>query len=211
MGLSRRRTGLPPCASVTGTSASRYARSALACGTKRSRGSSSIAAMMRGSVTSLVRTWPSTIMRRAAAKSVMLRIPRACERRLLAASGGKRQGTEYASSARPRESGDPDLGSGFPLEFTPRESGGGNERSFAVVGSLRQRLPAGSRSCIAGLAKRAANGYFASDIRAPQGHVAEWLRNGLQNRVPRFNSGRGLQYLAEFTTGILHLVLQFSF
>jgi hypothetical protein len=22
--------------------------------------------------------------------------------------------------------------------------------------------------------------------------VAEWLRNGLQNRVPRFNSGRGL-------------------
>src|SRR5262249_48116851 len=28
---------------------------------------------------------------------------------------------------------------------------------------------------------------------APDGHVAEWLRNGLQNRVPRFNSGRGLQ------------------
>jgi hypothetical protein len=25
--------------------------------------------------------------------------------------------------------------------------------------------------------------------------VAEWLRNGLQNRVPRFNSGRGLQQL----------------
>jgi hypothetical protein len=25
-----------------------------------------------------------------------------------------------------------------------------------------------------------------------RGHVAEWLRNGLQNRVPRFNSGRGL-------------------
>jgi hypothetical protein len=24
------------------------------------------------------------------------------------------------------------------------------------------------------------------------GHVAEWLRNGLQNRVLRFNSGRGL-------------------
>jgi hypothetical protein len=24
------------------------------------------------------------------------------------------------------------------------------------------------------------------------GHVAEWLRNGLQNRVPQFNSGRGL-------------------
>ena len=29
----------------------------------------------------------------------------------------------------------------------------------------------------------------------PDGHVAEWLRNGLQNRVPRFNSGRGLQSL----------------
>src|SRR6202034_2964334 len=25
------------------------------------------------------------------------------------------------------------------------------------------------------------------------GHVAEWLRSGLQNRLPRFNSGRGLQ------------------
>ena len=27
----------------------------------------------------------------------------------------------------------------------------------------------------------------------PNGHVAEWLRSGLQNRLPRFNSGRGLQ------------------
>ena len=26
-----------------------------------------------------------------------------------------------------------------------------------------------------------------------RGHVAEWLRSGLQNRIPRFNSGRGLQ------------------
>ena len=26
-----------------------------------------------------------------------------------------------------------------------------------------------------------------------RGHVAEWLRSGLQNRLPRFNSGRGLQ------------------
>jgi hypothetical protein len=32
-----------------------------------------------------------------------------------------------------------------------------------------------------------------SKVGAPQGHVAEWLRNGLQNRGPRFNSGRGLQ------------------
>ena len=29
----------------------------------------------------------------------------------------------------------------------------------------------------------------------PYGHVAEWLRSGLQNRLPRFNSGRGLQHL----------------
>jgi hypothetical protein len=28
----------------------------------------------------------------------------------------------------------------------------------------------------------------------PWGHVAEWLRNGLQNRVHQFNSGRGLQF-----------------
>jgi hypothetical protein len=28
-----------------------------------------------------------------------------------------------------------------------------------------------------------------------QGHVAEWLRTGLQNRVRRFNSGRGLHPL----------------
>ena len=28
---------------------------------------------------------------------------------------------------------------------------------------------------------------------AGDGHVAEWLRSGLQNRLPRFNSGRGLQ------------------
>jgi hypothetical protein len=28
--------------------------------------------------------------------------------------------------------------------------------------------------------------------RIPPGHVAEWLRSGLQNRLRRFNSGRGL-------------------
>jgi hypothetical protein len=30
--------------------------------------------------------------------------------------------------------------------------------------------------------------------------VAEWLRSGLQNRLPRFNSGRGLQHLDKITT-----------
>jgi hypothetical protein len=34
------------------------------------------------------------------------------------------------------------------------------------------------------------------------GHVAEWLRNGLQNRVPRFNSGRGLQNLPRSATDL---------
>jgi hypothetical protein len=28
------------------------------------------------------------------------------------------------------------------------------------------------------------------------GHVAEWLRSGLQNRLLRFNSGRGLHSLS---------------
>jgi hypothetical protein len=32
-------------------------------------------------------------------------------------------------------------------------------------------------------------------LLATNGHVAEWLRSGLQNRLPRFNSGRGLQHL----------------
>src|SRR5262249_2995943 len=38
-----------------------------------------------------------------------------------------------------------------------------------------------------------AQGPLDSYLFESQGHVAEWLRNGLQNRVPRFNSGRGLQ------------------
>src|SRR5262249_17450066 len=35
------------------------------------------------------------------------------------------------------------------------------------------------------------------------GHVAEWLRNGLQNRVPRFNSGRGLHFIFQERSGDL--------
>jgi hypothetical protein len=38
---------------------------------------------------------------------------------------------------------------------------------------------------------------------APWGHVAEWLRNGLQNRVHQFNSGRGLHH----TINGLHLIV----
>src|ERR1700722_7692594 len=33
------------------------------------------------------------------------------------------------------------------------------------------------------------------DRASPSGHVAEWLRSGLQNRLRRFNSGRGLHFL----------------
>ena len=38
-----------------------------------------------------------------------------------------------------------------------------------------------------------------------EGHVAEWLRTGLQNRVRRFNSGRGLHFSSRkyFRAGIL--------
>ena len=38
-----------------------------------------------------------------------------------------------------------------------------------------------------------------SASRSLKGHVAEWLRTGLQNRVRRFNSGRGLHLLNSIT------------
>ena len=42
----------------------------------------------------------------------------------------------------------------------------------------------------------------ASYIATGEGHVAEWLRNGLQNRVHRFNSGRGLHHFQTFRVDI---------
>lgn len=39
----------------------------------------------------------------------------------------------------------------------------------------------------------------------PNGHVAEWLRSGLQNRLPRFNSGRGLQRNQSLSEGTYRL------
>ena len=36
-------------------------------------------------------------------------------------------------------------------------------------------------------------GDFCSQAASVRGHVVEWLCSGLQIRVPRFNSGRGLQ------------------
>jgi hypothetical protein len=45
---------------------------------------------------------------------------------------------------------------------------------------------------ISGKYRRLRTGLEVDIYSTLNGHVAEWLRNGLQNRVPRFNSGRGL-------------------
>ena len=58
---------------------------------------------------------------------------------------------------------------------------GGAGRAVAAFGSLLYSEP-----------DQAPSGHSFPQLRT-EGHVAEWLRNGLQNRVPRFNSGRGLQ------------------
>jgi hypothetical protein len=39
----------------------------------------------------------------------------------------------------------------------------------------------------------------------PWGHVAEWLRNGLQNRAHQFNSGRGLHKINDLATNLVSL------
>jgi hypothetical protein len=44
----------------------------------------------------------------------------------------------------------------------------------------------------------------------PWGHVAEWLRNGLQNRLHQFNSGRGLQPSGAFPNNGLGRILEVS-
>src|SRR6202035_2952806 len=53
----------------------------------------------------------------------------------------------------------------------------------------------------------------ASTTKRPgdtHGHVAEWLRSGLQNRLPQFNSGRGLHNLAKVRLGTSTLSQQRS-
>src|SRR4029078_5711686 len=91
IGLSSRRDPLLP----TGKSRSRYARPADDAGTKRSRGISIMALMMRRSVTSAVRTCPSTMCRRAVAKSVIAVLDLNKEERFLCANNA-----ENASFAR---------------------------------------------------------------------------------------------------------------
>src|ERR1700742_4266368 len=44
----------------------------------------------------------------------------------------------------------------------------------------------------------AASGRSPTSSAERPGHVAEWLRSGLQNRLRRFNSGRGLQQLYQY-------------
>ncbi len=48
-----------------------------------------------------------------------------------------------------------------------------------------------------GRARRALLKGLKEFMEMPFGHVADWLRSGLQNRLPRFNSGRGLHKINE--------------
>ncbi len=45
----------------------------------------------------------------------------------------------------------------------------------------------------------------------PWGHVAEWLRNGLQNRVHQFNSGRGLHSITLIVCSYFKLLIHHLF
>src|SRR6185312_17245574 len=67
----------------------------------------------------------------------------------------------------------------FAARPRKRQAGGG------AAGNIVERSPVLYRL---GSRRRASH-----DTRRTYGHVAEWLRTGLQNRVRRFNSGRGLQ------------------
>ena len=119
-----------------------------------------------------MRTCPSTIIRRAVAVSNMRCVPIPRER----LCGTVRQNARYAPTGRrdavqPREHGRRGLDEPCP-------------RSLTVVGPS------------AFLYRRGASTSAGRSGDAAQGHVAEWLRSGLQNRLPRFNSGRGLQQTA---------------
>src|SRR4029450_11635490 len=74
----------------TGRSRSRYARSADTGGTNFSRGISSNADWIRKSVTSAVRTWPSTMLRRAAAKSDIVSLAEIREKPCLVRQWGRK-------------------------------------------------------------------------------------------------------------------------
>src|ERR1700722_2082084 len=127
-----------------------------------------MAAIRSRSVTSAVRTCPSTIIRRAVAVSNMNLVPLIRGRRCAAASGKTQAPAKRKLPVR-------------------------QWRRGAVKAPLRLlpvTLPPEGHSSIE-LSILTGTGCNHADT--PDGHVAEWLRNGLQNRVPRFNSGRGLQ------------------
>jgi hypothetical protein len=82
------------------------------------------------------------------------------------------------------------------------QGGGTRDKPSLPPARFSEPLPARIRSCIAGAAGRMSpRSIHIWGFGRPWGHVAEWLRNGLQNRVPRFNSGRGLQNLSSRTKG----------
>src|SRR5580704_13735779 len=127
-----------------------------------------MAAIRSRSVTSAVRTCPSTIIRRAVAVSNMDSVP-LIRRALCAAAPGKTQafGKRKLCLRQLRRGGVKLRLRLSPVALPPQR------RSFIERCIIR--------------------GPVATTPVPVQGHVAEWLRNGLQNRVPRFNSGRGLQ------------------
>jgi hypothetical protein len=79
----------------------------------------------------------------------------------------------------------------------------GNQRPSKPAACAVARTVAGHDPLLYSRTRASARGQVrkVSDAGFSQGHVAEWLRNGLQNRVLRFNSGRGLQstFPHEFT------------
>src|SRR5262245_21454972 len=116
-----------------------------------------MAAMMRRSVTSLVRTWPSTIIRRAAAKSII---------------GGFREGWTASLSCNGRAKARR-CAARSPLQ---EQEANGTSRSRPAVAAPEALLYSRSPATRGGAYRNPA-------IAASQGHVAEWLRNGLQNHV----------------------------
>jgi len=69
-------------------------------------------------------------------------------------------------------------------------SGAGGYSAVVVTIEVEQtRIDGGRQNARLGRLPIRSRAYMSC---ARWGHVAEWLRNGLQNRVHQFNSGRGL-------------------
>src|ERR1700730_3678008 len=88
----------------------------------------------------------------------------------------------------------------LPTPFRPMTKNqcwfGADRRRYYTTGEpLVQRMPLSRENRAARSRRRMALPKALKEFMEmpPYGHVAEWLRSGLQNRLPRFNSGRGLQ------------------